>query len=207
LMPLKIKKPMQTFHSFLESSGSSKLTDLFGDLEDLGFKDKVWDEDQVRTCLEELDWDEAVQIKVNNLFVDFFYEGYKKVALSGEMVYLKPKITGDLLADLDIKSLQEVLRKKLEALPRTTQTKNLATMSQILQGLEGVKWDSIWKSFMDEVNDNFESWVDVSYKAEVNDKDRIPIHIETKVEWDGTKPIRMEEWKPVSRVMDEINFS
>jgi hypothetical protein len=206
-MPLKIKKPMQTFHSFLESSGSSKLTDLFGDLEDLGFKDKVWDEDQVRTCLEELDWDEAVQIKVDNLFVDFFYEGYKKVALSGEMVYLKPKITGDLLADLDIKSLQEVLRKKLEALPRTTQTKNLATMSQILQGLEGVKWDSIWKSFMDEVNDNFESWVDVSYKAEVNDKDRIPIHIETKVEWDGTKPIRMEEWKPVSRVMDEIDFS
>ncbi len=198
---------MQTFHSFLESSGSSKLTDLFGDLEDLGFKDKVWDEDQVRTCLEELDWDEAVQIKVDNLFVDFFYEGYKKVALSGEMVYLKPKITGDLLADLDIKSLQEVLRKKLEALPRTTQTKNLATMSQILQGLEGVKWDSIWKSFMDEVNDNFESWVDVSYKAEVNDKDRIPIHIETKVEWDGTKPIRMEEWKPVSRVMDEIDFS
>ena len=78
---------MQTFHSFLESSGSSKLTDLFGDLEDLGFKDKVWDEDQVRTCLEELDWDEAVQIKVDNLFVDFFYEGYKKVALSGEMVY------------------------------------------------------------------------------------------------------------------------
>jgi hypothetical protein len=206
-MPLKIKKPMQTFHSFLESSGSSKLTDLFGDLEDLGFKDKVWDEDQVRTCLEELDWDEAVQIKVDNLFVDFFYEGYKKVALSGEMVYLKPKITGDLLADLDIKSLQEVLRKKLEALPRTTQTKNLATMSQILQGLGGVKWDSIWKSFMDEVNDNFESWVDVSYKAEVNDKDRIPIHIETKVEWDGTKPIRMEEWKPVSRVMDEIDFS
>ncbi len=198
---------MQTFHSFLESSGSSKLTDLFGDLEDLGFKDKVWDEDQVRTCLEELDWDEAVQIKVDNLFVDFFYEGYKKVALSGEMVYLKPKITGDLLADLDIKSLQEVLRKKLEALPRTTQTKNLATMSQILQGLGGVKWDSIWKSFMDEVNDNFESWVDVSYKAEVNDKDRIPIHIETKVEWDGTKPIRMEEWKPVSRVMDEIDFS
>jgi hypothetical protein len=60
---------------------------------------------------------------------------------------------------------------------------------------------------MDEVNDNFESWVDVSYKAEVNDKDRIPIHIETKVEWDGTKPIRMEEWKPVSRVMDEIDFS
>ncbi len=207
MMPLKIKKPMQTFHSFLESSGSSKLTDLFGDLEDLGFKDKVWDEDQVRTCLEELDWDEAVQIKVDNLFVDFFYEGYKKVALSGEMVYLKPKITGDLLADLDIKSLQEVLRKKLEALPRTTQTKNLATMSQILQGLGGVKWDSIWKSFMDEVNDNFESWVDVSYKAEVNDKDRIPIHIETKVEWDGTKPIRMEEWKPVSRVMDEIDFS
>jgi hypothetical protein len=206
-MPLKIKKPMQTFHSFLESSGSSKLTDLFGDLEDLGFKDKVWDEDQVRTCLEELDWDEAVQIKVDNLFVDFFYEGYKKVALSGEMVYLKPKITGDLLADLDIKSLQEVLRKKLEALPRTTQTKNLATMSQILQGLEGVKWDSIWKSFMDEVNDNFESWVDVSYKAEVNDKDRIPIHIETKVEWDGNKPIRMKEWKPVSRVMDEIDFS
>ena len=198
---------MQTFHSFLESSGSSKLTDLFGDLEDLGFKDKVWDEDQVRTCLEELDWDEAVQIKVDNLFVDFFYEGYKKVALSGEMVYLKPKITGDFLADLDIKSLQEVLRKKLEALPRTTQTKNLATMSQILQGLGGVKWDSIWKSFMDEVNDNFESWVDVSYKAEVNDKDRIPIHIETKVEWDGTKPIRMEEWKPVSRVMDEIDFS
>jgi hypothetical protein len=80
-------------------------------------------------------------------------------------------------------------------------------MSQILQGLGGVKWDSIWKSFMDEVNDNFESWVDVSYKAEVNDKDRIPIHIETKVEWDGTKPIRMEEWKPVSRVMDEIDFS
>ena len=198
---------MQTFHSFLESSGSSKLTDLFGDLEDLGFKDKVWDEDQVRTCLEELDWDEAVQIKVDNLFVDFFYEGYKKVALSGEMVYLKPKNTGDFLADLDIKSLQEVLRKKLEALPRTTQTKNLATMSQILQGLGGVKWDSIWKSFMDEVNDNFESWVDVSYKAEVNDKDRIPIHIETKVEWDGTKPIRMEEWKPVSRVMDEIDFS
>jgi hypothetical protein len=198
---------MQTFHSFLESSGSSKLTDLFGDLEDLGFKDKVWDEDQVRTCLEELDWDEAVQIKVDNLFVDFFDEGYKKVALSGEMVYLKPKIDGELLADLDVKSLQEVLRKKLEALPRTTQTKNLATMSQILQGLEAVKWNSIWKSFMDEVNDNFESWVDVSYKVEVNDKDKIPIHIETKVEWDGTKPIRMKEWQPVSRVMDKIDFS
>jgi len=206
-MPLKIKKPMQTFHSFLESSGSSKLTDLFGDLEDLGFKDKVWDEDQVRTCLEELDWDEAVQIKVDYLFVDFFDKGYKKVTLSGEMVYLKPKIDGELLADLDVKSLQEVLRKKLEALPRTTQTKNLATMRQILTGLEAVKWNSIWKSFMDEVNNTFESWVDVSYKAEVNDKDRIPIHIETKVEWDGTKPIRMKEWKPVSRVMDEIDFS
>jgi hypothetical protein len=60
---------------------------------------------------------------------------------------------------------------------------------------------------MDEVNNTFESWVDVSYKAEVNDKDRIPIHIETKVEWDGNKPIRMKEWKPVSRVMDEIDFS
>ena len=198
---------MQTFHSFLESSSSSRLTDLFGDLEDLGFKDKVWDEDQVRTCLEELDWDQAVQIKVDYLFVDFFDKGYKKVTLSGEMVYLKPKIDGELLADLDVKSLQEVLGKKLEALPRTTQTKNLATMRQILTGLEAVKWNSIWKSFMDEVNNTFESWVDVSYKVEVNDKDMIPIHIETKVEWDGTKPIRMKEWKPVSRVMDEIDFS
>ncbi len=198
---------MQTFHSFLESSSSSRLTDLFGDLEDLGFKEKVWDEDQVRTCLEELDWDEAVQIKVDNLFVDFFDKGYKKMALDGESVFLKPKIHGQFVVELDVQSLKDTLEKKLTSLPRTTQIRNLATLKEIFQGLEAVKWDSIWRSFMDEVNDSFESWVDVSYEVEVNDKDRIPIHIQTKVEWDNNKPIRMEEWQPVSRVMDEIDFS
>lgn len=198
---------MQTFHSFLESSSSSRLTDLFGDLEDLGFKEKVWDEDQVRTCLEELDWDEAVKIKVVDFFIDFFDRGYKKMALAGESVFLKPKIHGLFVVELDVQSLKDALEKKLTTLPRTTQTRNLATLKEIFQGLEAVKWDSIWRSFMDEVNDAFESWVDVSYKVEVNDKDRIPIHIETKVEWDNNKPIRMKEWQPVSRVLDEIDFS
>lgn len=199
---------MKTFFSFLESDDTNDLEDILSGFEDLGLQDRKWDEDQIRECLEELNWDDCLTFFVEDFFIDWRGPNVKtKTNLNGSEFSIKPDIECNIGAYLDVKTLSEILAEKLQKKPKTTQNKNLFTMEEILKGFNFVKWENIWSDFMDDISDNYKSWVKIKMQVEVEDfASNYPINIETKILFDDSEqaPFKMKDWDHINRVMEKI---
>ena len=202
---------MKTFFSFLESEDLNNLEDLLSGFEDLGLQDRKWDEDQIRECLEELNWDDCLTFSVESFYIDWKSPRVKtKTNLDGSEFSIKPDIECKIGANLDVKKLSETLAEKLQKKPKTTQNKNLFTMEEILKGFNFVKWENIWSDFMDEISDNYKSWVKIKMEVEVEDftinYTYYPINIKTRILFDDSDqaPFKMKDWDHINRVIEKI---
>jgi len=199
---------MKTFFSFLESEDLDDLENILGGFEDLGLMERKWDEDQIRKCLGELNWDDALVFEVEDYFIDWRGPNVKtKTNLNGSEFEMKPDIEVKIGAALELKPLAENLSQKLLSLPKTTESENLFTMEEILRGLMEVRWNNIWSDFMDDVSDNYKSWVKIKMDVEVGDISvNYPIKIETQILFDDSDqaPFKMKDWDPIIRVMEKI---
>jgi len=199
---------MKTFFAFLESEDLDDLENILGGFEDLGLMERKWDEDQIRKCLGELNWDDALVFEVEDYFIDWRGPNVKtKTNLNGSEFEIKPDIEVKIGASLELKPLAENLSQKLLSLPKTTESKNLFTMEEILRGLMEVRWNNIWSDFMDDVSDNYKSWVKIKMDVEVDDISvNYPIKIETQILFDDSDqaPFKMKDWDHINRVMEKI---
>jgi len=199
---------MKTFFAFLESEDLDDLENILGGFEDLGLMERKWDEDQIRKCLGELNWDDALVFEVEDYFIDWRGPNVKtKTNLNGSEFEMKPDIEVKIGAALELKPLAENLSQKLLSLPKTTESKNLFTMEEILRGLMEVRWNNIWSDFMDDVSDNYKSWVKIKMDVEVDDISvNYPIKIETQILFDDSDqaPFKMKDWDHINRVMEKI---
>lgn len=199
---------MKTFFSFLESEDPNNLEDLLSGFEDLGLQDRKWDEDQIRECLEELNWDDCLTFSIEDFFIDWRGPNVKtKTYLDGSEFSIKPNIECKIGANLDVKTLSETLAEKLQKKPKTIQNENLFTMEEILKGFNFIKWENIWSEFMDDISDNYKSWVKIKMKVQVEDfSDNYPINIETRILFDDSDqaPFKMKDWDHINRVLEKI---
>ena len=199
---------MKTFFSFLESEDLDDLENILGGFEDLGLMERKWDEDQIRKCLGELNWDDALVFEVEDYFIDWRGREVKtRTSINGSEFEMKPYIQVRIGASLELKPLAENLSQKLLSLPKTTESENLFTMEEILRGLMEVRWNNIWSDFMDDVSDNYKSWVKIKMDVEVGDISvNYPIKIETQILFDDSDqaPFKMKDWDPIIRVMEKI---
>lgn len=199
---------MKTFFSFLESEDPNNLEDLLSGFEDLGLLDRKWDEDQIRECLEELNWDDCLTFSVEDFFIDWRGPNVKtKTNLNGSEFSIKPDIECKIGANLDVKTLAETLVEKLQKKPKPSQNKNLFTMEEILRGFNSIRWENIWSDFMDDISDHYKSWVKIKMQVEVEDFARnYPINIETRILFDDSDqaPFKMKDWDHINRVMEKI---
>ncbi len=199
---------MKTFFSFLESEDPNNLEDLLSGFEDLGLQDRKWDEDQIRECLEELNWDDCLTFSIEDFFIDWRGPNVKtKTDLDGSEFSIKPNIECKIGANLDVKTLSETLAEKLQKKPKTIQNENLFTMEEILKGFNFIKWENIWSEFMDDISDNYKSWVKIKMKVQVEDfSDNYPINIETRILFDDSDqaPFKMKDWDHINRVLEKI---
>lgn len=199
---------MKTFFAFLESEDLDDLENILGGFEDLGLMERKWDDDQIRKCLGELNWDDALVFEVEDYFIDWRGPNVKtKTNLNGSEFEMKPDIEVKIGASLELKPLAENLSQKLLSLPKTTESENLFTMEEILRGLMEVRWNNIWSDFMDDVSDNYKSWVKIKMDVEVGDISvNYPIKIETQILFDDSDqaPFKMKDWDPIIRVMEKI---
>lgn len=199
---------MKTFFSFLESEDMIDLENILGGFEDLGIMERKWDEDQIRKCLGELNWDDALVFEVEDYFIDWKGPNVKtKTNLDGSEFEIKPDIEVKIGASLELKPLAENLSQKLLSLPKATESKILFTMEEIMRGFMEVRWNNIWSDFMDDVSDNYKSWVKIKMRAEVGDiSQNYPIRIETQILFDDSDqaPFKMKDWDHINRVMEKI---
>jgi len=199
---------MKTFFSFLESEDLDDLENILGGFEDLGLMERKWDEDQIRKCLGELNWDDALVFEVEDYFIDWRGREVKtRTSINGSEFEMKPYIQVRIGASLELKPLAENLSQKLMSLPKTTESKNLFTMEEILRGFMEVQWNNIWSDFMEDVSDNYKSWVKIKMDVEVGDISvNYPIKIETQVLFDDSDqaPFKMKDWDHINRVMEKI---
>jgi hypothetical protein len=199
---------MKTFFAFLESEDLDDLENILGGFEDLGLMERKWDDDQIRKCLGELNWDDALVFEVEDYFIDWRGPNVKtKTNLNGSEFEMKPDIEVKIGASLELKPLAENLSQKLLSLPKTTESENLFTMEEILRGLMEVRWNNIWSDFMDDVSDNYKSWVKIKMDVEVGDISvNYPIKIETQILFDDSDqaPFKMKDWDHINRVMEKI---
>lgn len=199
---------MKTFFSFLESEDMIDLENILGGFEDLGIMERKWDEDQIRKCLGELNWDDALVFEVEDYFIDWKGPNVKtKTNLDGSEFEIKPDIEVKIGASLELKPLAENLSQKLLSLPKATESKILFTMEEIMRGFMEVRWNNIWSDFMDDVSDNYKSWVKIKMRSEVGDiSQNYPIRIETQILFDDSDqaPFKMKDWDHINRVMEKI---
>jgi len=201
---------MKTFFAFLESVGSDDLMTLIHGFEDLGLQERVWDETQITHCLDTLNWDDALTFSVEDFTIQWgqLSEAKTKTSLDGSEFALKPVIEGSIGAKLNTRSLGQTLVKTLQSQPQTTHTENLFTLAEILAGWDSVNWSRAWARILEDINQNFQSWVNIKMETKVSDykSSAYPIHIYTEITLDdsGQPPFDMEELDPGEKVLEAI---
>ena len=144
---------IKPFDKFFEDSDEMR---LMKDLEDLGAKERTWSEDEIQDVLDDIDYDDYFECRVDEADVEYSFNERRQE--------IQASYIGGFNPEFDTSSIWDEIKSALLELPvskpdeEEVETVNYYTMDEIESAFDNVNWDRLAEKLTDDISYDEIEW-------------------------------------------------
>ena len=144
---------IKPFDKFFEDSDEMR---LMKDLEDLGAKERTWSEDEIQDVLDDIDYDDYFECRVDEADVEYSFNERRQE--------IQASYIGGFNPEFDTSSMWDEIQSELNGLPvsksgdEEDERVNYYTMDEIESAFDNVNWDRLAEKLTEDISYDEIEW-------------------------------------------------